>query len=1322
MASPSNPSTGGWAGVKTGRVFTGTERYEIVRKVGEGGMGVVYEAVDRLRGRQVAVKTLNRFDADGIYRIKQEFRSLSDVAHPNLVKLHELVCEDEVWFFTMELVDGVDLLNWLHGPRPPRVSEEEPHPSQPSSSAAWNAASGAHVSLPIGDEEATEPAGGVPPDPVNLPTVSGPGTTPKGQYFSSVRELDLDRLGPAMGQLTEAVMALHDTGRLHRDIKPSNALVTETGRVVLLDFGLVTPVYDRYLVRSTVQGMVCGTVAYMSPEQGAGDALTPASDWYSLGIILYEALTGRLPFKGTMFRVLMDKQQTEPPRPRDIVPDVPEHLDALCTALLQKNPADRPTGPQILQQLGRPMQEEAPLSVSLPVNLPGHFVGRARELEQMQSALRKARSGQAQVVLVEGRSGVGKSTLIRRFLDQLALDEGVAVLSGRCHERELMPFKGIDGIIDALSRYLRRLPFDEARRILPEDAPLLVRLFPILGRVEAISGMPDPTRGFGATHELRRRAFDVLRSLTERLVRRTTLVIFLDDLQWGDADSGELLSYVFAPPEPPPILVLGSYRVEDRAASPLLDVIGALEQAPRGLAVTRLQLAPLALGEAEGLAEALITETHPKAEPDEIRTRAHLVALESGGDPLFVYELAQRDAEGRGWDQPVGSADATPMRHLRLERVLFERISALPAAARRLLEVAVVAAGPLEMSVANEAAGGEAGDDRQVDLLLSQRLLRSSMGDGNHVEIYHDRVRAAVSQHLAPEVARGHHLALVRVLRARPEPEAEALVVHLVAAGETEQAARHARAAAQHAFTSMAFERAATLYGQALELEPEGSAKRWQIEAWRAESLASAGRGALAAECYLSASSACGGDQGFELRRRAAEQYLTCGHTERGLDLLKEMLKQVGLNYPKNSGQAMRAVALMRARFALSGVKFEDKPGKQVPRKLKQQIDVCWSLATGLAMVDFIRAAYFGSRMLSVSLAAGDRMRAVRALASEGVLVGGMERSEERTQRMLRLLERTAEGLERPDAEGLVRMSHGFAAYLRGQWRRAEDEMDAALEVFTTQCTGVAWEINTCRLIRVEAISNQGRIREVSQNMRRSIAQAAAVDNRYVATTYRTFPYVTVVWLAADEAHRARREVQAASEQASPSGNFDLTDYSCLISETNIELYEGDGGKAYARMKAGWSALESSLVLRMQLLACEAYFLRARAALAAARDGVGPVASMQKEATEAGKTLEQVAMPHVPGLVALVKAQKAALRGRSDRARELFLEARKAFEDADMALHAAVAGRREGECIRGNQGRFMVERADRALVEQGILRPEKIAQLFCPVSGVKPSR
>src|SRR3954451_20480265 len=102
-----------------GGELPGTERFVLVRRLGAGSVGVVYEALDRERPGRVALKTLHHLDADGIYYLKREFRALSDVVHPNLVQLYELHSVDERWFFTMELVEGVDFLSYLRDGRGP---------------------------------------------------------------------------------------------------------------------------------------------------------------------------------------------------------------------------------------------------------------------------------------------------------------------------------------------------------------------------------------------------------------------------------------------------------------------------------------------------------------------------------------------------------------------------------------------------------------------------------------------------------------------------------------------------------------------------------------------------------------------------------------------------------------------------------------------------------------------------------------------------------------------------------------------------------------------------------------------------------------------------------------------------------------------------------------------------------------------------------------------------------------------------------------------------------------------------------------------------
>src|SRR5690606_21969648 len=265
-----------------------------------------------------------------------------------------------------------------------------------------------------------------------------------------------------------------------------------------------------------------------------------------------EALVGHPPFGGTTADILVSKRSRDP---RSLRQGLPDDLCDLCMDLLQRDPAARPSGLGIARCVG--------LSSSIGASprhvLGGTFVGREAEARALHQAFDAMKAGRTVVAHLHGPSGFGKTALVRRFAADVSLSEEVVLLEGRCFERESVPFKALDDLVDALGRYLGRLDPIEAAGFMPRDAQALVRLFPSLGRLEFLSsvrGRP-PTADL---YELRRRAFDAFRELLARLSDTRPVVLVLDDAHWGDRDSAELMKNLLAPPDVPPLLLVACYR------------------------------------------------------------------------------------------------------------------------------------------------------------------------------------------------------------------------------------------------------------------------------------------------------------------------------------------------------------------------------------------------------------------------------------------------------------------------------------------------------------------------------------------------------------------------------------------------------------------------------------------------------------------------------------------------------------------------------------------------------------------------------------------
>ncbi|HEY3356626.1 MAG TPA: AAA family ATPase, partial [Polyangia bacterium] len=894
-----------------------TARFELLRELGTGGMGVVYEAHDRALDVRVALKTLKRVSPDALLRLKDEFRELQDLPHPNLVSLGDLCEEGGLWFFTMELVEGVDFVSYV---RPPVVASDSP--ARP-------------------DAETTS---------------NDPASTAPRRAAVRAGELHEPRLRGALRQLAQGLASLHAGRKVHRDIKPSNVRVTLDGRVVVLDFGLVTG------IAAAPEGRVrlVGTIDYMAPEQAARKPVGPPADWYAVGVMLYQALTGQLPFDGTAAEVVVLKQESEPLPPRVLAPGVPHDLDALCCELLLRDPDLRPTGAAILERLGAAAGEAG--AAAAPDPLPAtRFVGREEELHLLRHAFTEARWGGV-AVLVEGDAGVGKTALARRFADDAAAGSDALVLWGRCSEHESMPYRGVDGVVDALSRHLARLPDDEAAALVPPQAGLLGQVFPVLRRVRALAAAPvgaeprDP-------QEQRVQLFAGVRALLARLAERRRVVLVIDDLQWADADSRALLAELLRPPDQPPVLLLGTVRVAETGAGEG----DAPAPVPLGAAETRrLRLGRLSRGEAHALAEALLAVAPAAARPS-----AAAIADEADGHPLFVHELVRHS-----------TLPGAPTTLLRLGEALWNRISALPPGPRDVLELCALARAPLPVSAVASAAGVDPTDARRaVGLLRLGHLVRMTGGRGaGEVEPYHDRVRDAVLAHLGDGPRRAHHHRLALALeRAGAAPQT--LAAHWSGAGENDQAAAYAVQAADRAEEALAFDVAARMVRMALDLLPRDHEVAPGLRVRLGEVLANAGRGAEAAAAFLAAVPGADPEAALDLKRRATEQLLRSGRIDEGRALAADVLAACGLHLPRSPARALGSLLLRRGQLRARGLGFTARDAAEVPRAELIRIDVCWSVGVALAVVDAIVAMALQQRTLVLALHAGEPWRLTRALA-----------------------------------------------------------------------------------------------------------------------------------------------------------------------------------------------------------------------------------------------------------------------------------------------------------------------------------------------------
>lgn len=590
-------------------------------------------------------------------------------------------------------------------------------------------------------------------------------------------------------QLLQGLAYIHRRGLLHRDLKPTNVLV-KNGHVHIVDFGLAIA---EHTTSQNASDEIAGTLAYIAPETLARGQVSPRSDLYAVGVMLYEMLAGRHPYWDSNPFILMNNilQYVVDVSTLDTTPE----LMWLLNRLLSKDPEDRHArAEEVIEALcnavGYPLPPET-TDIRESFLQAAAFVGRRQEYEQLLEGLAQTRTGQGGAWLIGGESGVGKSRLIQEVTTR-ALVGGALVL--RC-QATLEGNTGYAMWRDAL----RRLAL--AVSVTDEEAAVLK---PILPGLDALLERDIPNAE--TTTELNQRLPMVLDALLSRAAEHQPVLLVLEDLQWVAAAPHEmrLISAVMNLAASLRLMVMGSYRNDERP-----DLPHALPSA-RALVLERLTPAEIARLSTSMLGDA---GSRPQV--------VDFLNLHTEGNVFFIIEVVRALAQDTGRIADIGLGTLpTHVIAEGVQQVVGYRLSRLPEWARELVDLAAVAGRAVDIPVLR-ALLPHVNMDEWLDVCVNTAVF--DVQDGRY-RFSHDKVREGVLNALSPLARRDYHRRLAQALQqvhADSLDEAAASIAqHYYAAQAPQEEARFVLQAAQRAHDLSNYQEAAYFYGRAHELRP----------------------------------------------------------------------------------------------------------------------------------------------------------------------------------------------------------------------------------------------------------------------------------------------------------------------------------------------------------------------------------------------------------------------------------------------------------------------------------------------------------------------
>lgn len=598
-------------------------------------------------------------------------------------------------------------------------------------------------------------------------------------------------------RLAVILQVIHANSIVHQDVKPANIIFNpETGEARITDFGIAV-LSDGGIMPSL---RMRGTLAYMAPEQSGrmNRAIDHRADLYSLGITLYEILTGRLPFDSSddILEMIHRHMAVRPVDPHVVSPEVPEALSAIIMKLLAKDAEDRYQSAAGLskdfEECRKQWRERQAISdfapgqrdVSDVFAVSSKLYGREKEKGEMIQAFRRVVSGAREFCLIRGFAGIGKSSVAFGLQDAVLESRGYFV-SGKFDQYQLgIPYSGIlKAFRQLINEILKEDPEEIAvqkeslRTALGSNGRIITEVIPEIERI--IGPQPEPIAV--GPEEAENRFIGVFQEFVRVLARaERPLVLFIDDLHWADAASLRLLRVLLTATEIRYLMILGAYRDNEVSDThPLAETLELLKR--RNVAIRFIDVQALNSTEVNGLIAATL-----QANPERAAQLSDFIHQKTGGNPFFVREFLQNlhsgghidfDAHAASWNWDAALISSLPAPD-QIGELMAHKIQHLDPATRSALQYAACVGNRFECKFLAELM--ELSEDEVVQRLkpaLREGLLSPLLpgfddrlrdaeatleisGSESHYQFQHDRIQQAAYDSLPIDTRRECHLSI----------------------------------------------------------------------------------------------------------------------------------------------------------------------------------------------------------------------------------------------------------------------------------------------------------------------------------------------------------------------------------------------------------------------------------------------------------------------------------------------------------------------------------------------------------------------------------